>query len=191
MRTIQLTPPAVEPLTLAEAKAHIHVDHGADDAAIDSLIVAARASVETDIRRVLIAQNWRLIIDSWPAHGRLMLPVVPLLAVVEVRAVDSTGAATTVPSSDYDVETENAVLAARSGASVLGSGAGAGGYEIDYTAGYGATGTDVPAAFRQAVAMLVAHWYENRGATGFGDTVRPTPESYRHLIAPYRRLVLC
>ena len=33
-------------------------------------------------------------------------------------------------------------------------------------------GADVPAVFRQAVAMLVAHWYENRGTAGFGDSLR-------------------
>jgi len=60
-----------------------------------------------------------------------------------------------------------------------------GGIEIDLIAGHGAP-ADVPEPFRQAMLMLVARWFENRGdATGHGDA--RLPADVLALIAPFRR----
>ncbi len=59
MKRLLLEGPAVEPVTLAEAKAHVRVDADDEDDLLGALIVAARVSVETEIRRVMIEQSWR------------------------------------------------------------------------------------------------------------------------------------
>ena len=41
-----------------------------------------------------------------------------------------------------------------------------GAVEIDFIAGYGAAGNTVPPMLKQAIKMLVAHWYEHREAVG-------------------------
>ncbi len=41
-----ITPPAAEPLTLAQVKAHLRLDGNADDALLTSLIAAARRYLE-------------------------------------------------------------------------------------------------------------------------------------------------
>lgn len=67
-----VTPPAAEPVTLADAKTHMRVDTTLDDAYITLLITAARQFVENWTRRALIYQTWRLVFDHWPggnAHG--------------------------------------------------------------------------------------------------------------------------
>ena len=64
-------------------------------------------------------------------------------------------------------------------------------YEIDFTAGYGSSGVDVPQPLRQAIRLLVTHWYENRSAVVLGDDASATPLGYRELVAPYRRMALC
>ncbi|MBW8067975.1 MAG: hypothetical protein GJU73_11120, partial [Ferrovum sp.] len=58
--------PGVEPVSLLEAKAHLRVDIPDDDALITALIVAARMHAETVTRRALIAQSWKLVLDSFP-----------------------------------------------------------------------------------------------------------------------------
>ena len=70
MSSILLTAAAVEPVTLAEAKAYLRVEHDDDDDVIAALIAGARIHVEAQTRRALITQSWRLVRDAWPADGR-------------------------------------------------------------------------------------------------------------------------
>lgn len=65
MATTLLTPPAVEPVLLVDAKAHMRVDIADDDALITGLIAAARQYVEDLTGRRLITQKWRLYLDRF------------------------------------------------------------------------------------------------------------------------------
>ena len=64
MRTVTA---AVEPVTLAEVKAHLRLDHASEDELLGGLIRAAREEVERATGLALIDQDWRLVIDEWPA----------------------------------------------------------------------------------------------------------------------------
>jgi uncharacterized phiE125 gp8 family phage protein len=68
-----LAGPSVEPVSLAEAKAHLRVDIADDDALIAALIVTARQCAETITRRALVTQQWLLATDRFPSPmaGRL------------------------------------------------------------------------------------------------------------------------
>jgi len=48
----------------------------------------------------------------------------------------------------------------------------------------------VPEPLRQAIRLLVAHWYENRGLVAIGREIAVLPETVAALIAPYRVLAL-
>lgn len=183
MKRILLEGPAVEPVLLAEAKAHLRIDGDDENDLIGALIVAARVAVETEIRRVLIAQSWRAILEEWPADG-VTLPIVPALSVEVVRAIDASGAATELSGDDYEFDPADFSV-------TLDPVAGAARYEIDFTAGYGSSGVDVPQPLRQAIRLLVTHWYEHRSAVTLGDDAAATPLGYRELVAPYRRMSLC
>jgi uncharacterized phiE125 gp8 family phage protein len=61
------------------------------------------------------------------------------------------------------------------------------GIALDVLCGYGADAGDVPADLRQAVRLLLAHWYDNRVATADGAAV---PVGVSALLAPYRMLAL-
>lgn len=63
-----VTPPAAEPVSLAEAKAHLRVDISDDDALINALIVAARRSVELITGQRLMAQTWQYFLDRYPGN---------------------------------------------------------------------------------------------------------------------------
>jgi uncharacterized phiE125 gp8 family phage protein len=64
------------------------------------------------------------------------------------------------------------------------------GIELDVEVGYGDAPPDVPADLRQAIRLLVAHWYENRGLIAIGSGIAVLPQTAAALITPYRVLSL-
>ena len=193
-----LTPPAVEPVGLNEAKAYLGVLDSAEDNLISNLITAARQAVEQYCGRVLISQSWRLTLDTWPqeaivngglrddgallaANHRLgggvvaiQLPKPPLQAVLAIRVYSAAGPAATIPASNYVVDgaaTPGRVVMT-SGASLPVIGQTVRGLEIDFTAGYGATANDVPAVLRQAVLQAVKALYGRDGDQSLAAALR-------------------
>lgn len=182
MAAILITPPAAEPITLADAKNYLRVEHDADDELITSLITGARREVEIATRRVLMTQTWRLVLHRWPAPRRIVSPVNPLQSLAAVRVRDAEGGA-------MDANLAGSVLDAASVPGVIdlahvslpAPGRALAGIEIDVTAGYGDAG-DVPAPLVQAMRLLIARSYEQR------DRVVPDalPDQVARLIAPFR-----
>ncbi|QKE40358.1 MAG: phage head-tail connector protein [Ferrovum myxofaciens] len=111
--------PVVEPVSLLEAKAHLRVDISDDDALISALIVAARMHAETVTRRALIAQSWKLVLDSFPGPTLIGIPwgkpfTLPGHAIIleksQVRVVtaiqylDMSGVIQVMPAANYTVD---------------------------------------------------------------------------------------
>ncbi len=88
MSSLLLTAPAVEPLSLDEAKAFLRVEHGHDDETIAALTAGSRIHVEAQTRRALITQSWRISADCWPEDGRLPVRPGPLQEVTAARVYD-------------------------------------------------------------------------------------------------------
>ena len=191
MSSILLDGPAVEPVSLAEAKAHLRVEHGDDDDTIAALIAGARVHVEAQTRRALITQTWRLSRDAWPASGRIAVLPAPLRELVAARVYKLDGTAQAIDANAFaiDVTSAPAVLAFVRGA-MPAPGRIVGGVELDVEVGYGDAPSDVPEPLRQAIRVLVAHWYENRGLIAAGQSVAVLPEAAVALIKPYRVLSL-
>ena len=189
MASIILAGPELEPITLDDAKQFLRVEHDDDDDLIASLIAGARIHIETQTRRALITQNWRLTRDTWPATGCVALLPVPVqtLDAVRVHELDGTSFAPDLSKFTLDKGDAPARLGFIHGAPPEPRWPVAG-IEIDITCGYGDP-EDVPEPLRQAIRMLVAHWYENRGIIGENHFV-PLPQSAAALIASYRVLSL-
>jgi uncharacterized phiE125 gp8 family phage protein len=68
------TPPAIEPVTLTEAKQHLRVDIADDDTYIEALIVAARQYAEEYLDRALISQQLAVRMDTFPYEFELPRP---------------------------------------------------------------------------------------------------------------------
>ena len=187
MSAILITAPAQEPLSLAEAKAFLRVEHEADDGLIALLIAAARLAVEGETRRALLSQEWRLVRDAWPQSGRIAVTPAPLTAVTAARVYDEAGAAHTVDAQAFIVDAARAALAFAPW-SLPAPGRAVAGIEIDVAVGYGEDADDMPEPLRQAIRMLVAHWYDNRGVVAAEG--RTLPRGVAALIAPYRMVSL-
>jgi uncharacterized phiE125 gp8 family phage protein len=143
--------------------------------------------VETQTRRALIAQTWRLVRDRWPADGRIAVAPVPLRDLVAARVYRADGAAHALDVEVLTPDRAGGVLSFAPG-SVPAPGRAAGGIELDVAVGYGEAADDVPEPLRQAIRMLAAHWYENRGLVGERTAV--LPQTVAALIAPYRAVTL-
>lgn len=183
-----ITPAAVEPVTVAEAKTHLRVDHADDDVYIAALIAAARETVENWTNRSLTNQTYELVQDGWPAGDTFYLPRSPLQSVTSVKYKDSAGDESTLSSAAYLVDTDALPprLRLKSGQtwpSVVLLEASA--IRVRFVAGYGAAASAVPAALKQAVLLLVAGMYENRE----NETTARTTEiviGAMALMTPYR-----
>ncbi len=188
MPLILTSGPSAEPVSLDEAKLHCRVDDSTDDLLISSLILAARLHVERSLDIALISQSWSLYLDNWPDATFVETPIAPLISVDAVRVYGADGAPTTVDPADYIVDgaSRRPRIARHGGAGWPRPGRALNGIEIAFTAGYGPEPEDTPMPVRQAIRMLVAHWYEAREAAVPGDAPETVPLAVSSLIAPYR-----
>ena len=156
------TPPTVEPITLTEAKLNLRVDCDADDDLITALIVAARQWCEDYENRAYITQTITMALDWLPR--RIILPKPKLQLVTSVKYIDDAGDQQTLSSDEYDVDIirePGQIVRSFNGTypSVRNQ---VNAVEIIFVAGYGAAASDVPQKTKQAIYLLVTHWYENR-----------------------------
>lgn len=179
IRNRLVTPPAVEPVTLAEAKTYVRVDHASDDVVLQGMIEAAREVAEHFTRRAFITQVWETThaygvqaASSW-AFGRR-----PVQSIQSVTAYAEDGTPTVMPVGEYALDGDTIVLGFAKAWPI-------GQRQVDalvvrWTAGYGAAPDDVPGAIRAAILQMVAAQYADRerGAIVDGGVAR--------LLAPFK-----
>ena len=196
MALVPLGGPAVEPVSEAEAKAHLRVTGTTEDLLIASLVTAARVHLEVALSCAFVTQTWSWFLDDWPRRLRLNLPLGPLQGIDAIRVLTPGDVVTTLSPSRY-------LLTARAAPPRLtlkerafwSSGApapayAANGIEIEFVAGFGDRATDVPQPIRQALLLLVAQWFEQRLPVEVGRDVHALPPAIAALIAPYRQVQL-
>ncbi|MEQ1672837.1 MAG: head-tail connector protein [Hyphomicrobium sp.] len=191
MALVLTSGPVVEPVSVAEAKAHLRIDDASEDVLISSLILTSRLHVEAALGLALINQMWMLVLDRWPPDGNIDMPISPLTAVTAVRVRNAAGVASVVPATSYlvDIASKPPRLVWNNTAPVA-PGQAANGIEIDLSVGFGATAASVPAPLKHAVLMLTAHWYEHRDPVEIGSTAARIPDAVSDLIQPFRKIRL-
>lgn len=192
MTSYLLAGAAAEPVTLGEAKAFLRVDGEAEDAFINTLITAARLHVEGTTGRALLAQTWRVVLDTWPKDRAVPLPVGPVMSVTAITAYDDDGNGTELTLAQFRPESGTApaklfLPPVVDGMPVLRA---RGGIEIDYAAGYGTDAEDVPRDLKQAVLSLVGYWFEHRDAVVIAGSGAIVPSGFDRLIANYKAVRL-
>lgn len=142
--------PAGEPVSLAEAKLRLRVEHDAEDSLIADLIRAARETLERSLGRALISRRLRQGFEAGQLRGpRISLAFSPLIQVLSVQA---NGASIPV----LRMQTDPACIE-------LASVPIAGDVLIEYIAGYGQA-QDVAQSLRDSILAMVARGYDQRDA---------------------------
>jgi uncharacterized phiE125 gp8 family phage protein len=175
---VRQTAPAVEPVTLAEAKAHLRVDTADDDTYITGLIRAAREWCEQYLDRTLVNTQWVMRFDRFPPDGThdIELPRPPMVASGTATAVALTftyenGTTATYSTASYRVDRASTPGAVKT---LYGQAWPAhlqddNSISVTWWGGYGPSGSDVPQSIRHAMLMLVAFWYDNRSTVLVGS----------------------
>lgn len=175
-----LTPvagPAAEPVSTADLKAWLRVEHDADDAKIAAAGATGRELVERALGRQLATATWLLTLDGFPWPGgwafldaptvfpdphTIRLPKAPLQSVTSVQYYDLTDTLRTLSAAAYVVD-----AATDPGRIVLAMGQvwpvtrlRPGAVRVTFSAGYGAA---VPEVVKTAIKMTAAWLYEHAG----------------------------
>ncbi|MEQ1578440.1 MAG: head-tail connector protein [Hyphomicrobium sp.] len=191
MALVLTSGPTLEPVTVAEAKAHLRLDGNAEDALVASLILTSRLHIEAALGFALISQSWTLFLDAWPDAALVVFPIRPVLSIGSVRVISAEGVQTVLPPSDYLLDGASLTpRLVRTGSTWPVPGKAANGIEIALTAGFGPAATDVPAPIRHALMMLVTHWYEHRDPIEIGASSSNIPKTISDLLMPYRAVRL-
>lgn len=162
-----LTPPGAEPVSLDEAKTHLRIDEdcdcAGDDAYLQALISAARQYCECFQNRAYITQTWEMSLERFTRV--VEIPKGSLQAVDSVIYRDAMGAETElIEGTDYIYSSRG--IHGRLTTPYDKTWPCFAPYPLDpvvirFTCGYG-DAEAVPAQVKQAVLLLVGHWYENR-----------------------------
>jgi len=157
--------PAVEPITVAEAKAQANVTHTDQDDLFASYIAAAREEAEDYLGRGLYTQTWELTLSDWA--DEIQLPMAaPLQSISSVKYYDADGTLQTLSSSYYITDTVArpaallkapdqtwpALQADRRGWRV----------KVTYIVGW-SSATSIPERIKHGIRMFVTYLYESRG----------------------------
>lgn len=157
-----ITAPASEPVTLAEAKLHCHVDGSEEDTLLTNLIVAAREYCEAHQNKAYITQTLEETLDGWPSFPH-ELPRPPLASVASIKYYGMDNTEYTLGAANYYTDAASNRICLTYGVTLptvtLREMAAV---KITYTAG----GTTVNQRAKQAMLLLIGHWYANREATG-------------------------
>jgi len=174
-----------EPITTAQAKAALNIDHDDDDTLIDIYIAQARKKVESDTGRAFINQTMTLYADTFGEfdNGIIYLPRSPLSSVTTIKYYNSSNVQTTWDSGEYQADTghEPGRVTTVSGYSYPTVYDRLSPIEIAYVVGYGADADNIancPGEMFSALYMLIGHLYENRESAITGTIVSTIPMGY-------------
>jgi len=155
-----VTGPTAEPITLSEAKKQLEIasNDTSHDVHLSALIQAAREQWEHDTDTVTCFQTLKVRIASWT--DGLSLPKSPVHSITSIQYFDGANALQTLSSSIYQLHEGQIRIAYLQ---VLpGTSARWDAWTINYKCGYSDDGARVPAIAKNAMQMLVAHYFENR-----------------------------
>ena len=167
MSLTRIIDPAVEPLSIDEARSQARLD-GASDQDLDLLefLRGARDQAEQFTRRALITQTWRLTIDN-AFPDTIELWRTPVQSITSITYLDSDSVEQTVDSSLYqsNLTVAPAIIKPTYNGTWPTPYAVLGAVNVTFVAGYGDAPYNVPPMIRMALRALIASCVDYRDAT--------------------------
>lgn len=182
-----VTAPAVEPVSLQEAKDHLRVDHASDDALIEALIAAARRQAENITGLRLVAQTWRWTLDGFV--DVLRPPIGPVSAVNSIKYLDTAGVEQTLAAAKYRAdlaETPERITPAY-GESWPSTYDVTAAVKVELQIGFGGFPAAVPDDIRLAMLLIVGRYYAHREDVITGTIVAELPGAASSILVQHRR----
>lgn len=171
MSLIRITAPSTNPVTLAEAKAHIRLDSSDSDTEITAFIGAATEFAEQVTGRALMAQTWELSLDDFPTYFELTR--LPVASITSIKYTSTAGVVTTLDGSAYTLDAADDFGAARVypaySTTWPTSRGDRGNVKVRFVAGY-ASAAAVPEAIKSWIKLQVGAQDFNRGAEVLGSS---------------------
>lgn len=195
----RIVEPAIEPVTLAEAKSQCQIDDDLTqhDADLMRYIKAAREAAEAYCKRTWVESSWRMTAMDFGVTCNLIdqhieLQMGPIIQVNSVTYLDNDGTRIVFPAENYQLlnDSEPALLVPAYSLIWPSGRVYPGAVQIEYIAGYMSAGSpadaaNVPELARQAILMLVAHWFNNREAVSTGQ-LGEIPYAFERALDPLR-----
>ncbi len=186
--------PAKLPVTLAEAKAHLRVEHAESDAQITAMLQAAVSHFDGwqgVLGRCMIAQGWQIMLGGWPC-GRIIDLPFPDCSAASITCLDQDGATQTLAGSGFmllEAVTGTQIAIFDDTALPALKPSHPAPVTVSFTAGFGADEADVPAALRHAILLMLGDMWHARESFVVGARVSEVPSAaaISHLIAGFRR----
>lgn len=183
IRSVVVTPPATEPLTIHEAKRHVEIaatntDH---DVILFGHLTAAREQWERDTGKVLISRSMRM---TAPCLREMQFDIRPVTAISSITYYDGDNTLQTLSSSLYQLDTADGRLKQSYLQTWPTSIDRWDAWQINYTAGEHSDSTTVPSIDKQAMLLYVGYLFRgNRG-----DDDRPNDlRAYEALVHRHMR----
>jgi len=174
----QKTSPTAEPLSLEEAKLHLRVENAEDDTLIGTLISAAREAAETFLGRMIPERQFEIVLDRYP-ETPYRLPLLPVKSVVSIVCVLEDGSEIPLGEGTFRIAAGDRLIVDDW---PQGTPRTYDALTITVTAG---TET-VPARWKQAMLLVIGHWYEHRESVNVGNIVNELPQGFEMLLWPDR-----
>ncbi len=171
-----ITAPASEPLTVAEAKQFLRIEHTADDALITQAIRAVREAAEQYVRCALLPQTWEYTVAN-PYRCEVRLPFGPAQSIASITATDSAGAVSTLAASSYSLSVDGSMV-------IFVTTPSAEKIAIRYSASIAADASTLPALIKQGMLHHIAAMLEQRD----GGVAMPMQSIACYM--PYRKMML-
>lgn len=176
---LKLIEPPQPVVTWEEAKLHLRLDSDDEQSLVEGLIAAATNWIDGRngwLGRAIGTQTWDLVYDAFPS-GAIEVPFPPLQSVTGVFYADGEGVEQPVDTDDYFVDNDSVPGWVVPSSSWPTSMSTANAVRVRFVAGY----TEVPAAIKAAILLIVGHLHDNRGDAG-GEL----PKSAEMLLSPYK-----
>lgn len=184
-----VTAPAALPITLAEVKAQLRIEHDDDDVYINRLIDLGVVTVDANgvLGQPMISQTWAMWMSATPLH-EVAMPLGPVQSVTAVKYFDVNGSIQTDTLSNYDIfgRPMSKTIKPKSGFNWPVAQQRSDAIKIEFVAGYGDAASDIPDTIRHAMLMLIAYWYENRENELIGTISKTLPFGFADLLNIHR-----